>query len=532
MKLHFGTTLKKYHPTIIHYLTPLKIQQNNVFFNQKEEEYQWTIVKSLRISKKIIINKDTIPQLFQLINKDLSKITKLYEINNKIIDCNINFVIKLFSIEKNKKIIIDFIDLDLSMTTTDLYLYNNKKTITLNDRIGFNIKNLSIICEKTGCQVELYFLLSNFYLLESLKLWYEIDDEYDLTDFEISSYPVPIMYNLKTLNIEINIYDADKKNKIITDIVQLAPNLENIKFTDNRLSNKLLEFIAKACPKLKVFNGKNVDINDDDILNLLKALPNLNHLELSFCINVSGLFFIEIDKYGKNLKYLSITRIEEMSVEDDIYFGSGELTNLEYLHLSGFVELSDKFIKSLIKNAPNLKKITGLYSIVKSIDKFNFKNLQSIEIKSKDFTKMFEFNNLKELIIHFDGKKKEPFLTKQNLKKLLKHCLNLEQLHYDGGCIYNRVPMDEETKETLIEILQNPHNWPKLIAFIFSGNGLTLQDLFINNIVSIRPELKTCCGGDVIAKSSEIKEPSHIEFVKFWLMDDKLYSLDNGNIFF
>ncbi|KAL9655209.1 hypothetical protein ABK040_008984 [Willaertia magna] len=551
--------LQQYHPTVIYNIL------NNELINKNNK---WTILNALRNSKKIIVNDNTLPQLQNLlVNQDLSKISDLYEIYNELINCNLKNITKLFSTEttNHHKRNIDVINLDLQDPNIEdnYYFYNNKKSIIVNDKIGFKIKNLSIMYFfQNGKQLELYSLLSQFCCLESLRVFYEFGNDlnnlneinilnnheinnelnnelnnYELNSYEINNYElnksisVPIMYHLKNLNIDIQ-FDDKKKNKIVTDILQLVPNLETIKFdSHSTINDKLLNFIVKACPKLKVFDADEVEtittVTDKNLLNFLKELPNLKFLALRHCNNINGLFFKEIGKYGKNLEHLGITREfneESEELENDLYFGGGELTNLESFYIdSDFEPVSDKFIESLFKIAPNLKKITGLYQFVKSFDKFNFKNLQSIEIEQKDFKKILEIINLKELTIRL-GFERESFSTREILNDLLLNYPNLESLEYFNTEYLlqkrNSTLTNEKTKEALIEILKNPMNWPNLKSLKIYENDIKWEDLFVNKIVEIRPALKLHWS-EMCKKSIEIKEQSEMEFTRFWLLNDE-----------
>ncbi|KAL9657798.1 hypothetical protein ABK040_013136 [Willaertia magna] len=509
-------TLQQYHPTFIYFTYPQDDEENNE--NKVKREPKWTIMNTLRSFNKIIVNDETLPKLFQLQKEnDLSKITKKYEIDNEIIDCNFENVIKLFSTETNLQRTIDVINLDLK-DLKNYNFYNNKKTITVKDKLGFNIKNLTIKNYQNGKQLELYSLLSQFYSLEYLTVFYELG--YSRRKFNVlynlkDNISLPIMYNLKNLYVDI-LDEEGNQNKIITEIVQLAPNLEKIKFdTYCSIDDKLLNVIAKSCPKLKEFDGDEVDtlttVTDKNLLNFLKELPNLTYLALRHCNNISGLLFKEIGKYGKNLKHFGITREDEdaIDLEDDIYFGGGELPNLESFYIDRDFELfSNKFVETLFKNAPNLKKISGLYKFVKSFDKFNFKNLQSVEISQKDLERVFEAKDLKSLTIRME----KLSITKEIIYNLLRYFPNLEELNY----IFNHRVDDSlspEAKEALIEILKNPMNWPNLRVCQIGDKGLEWKDLVENNIA--RPSLKTRW-----AEWRQIKS-DNIDFVRSWLLDGK-----------
>ncbi|KAL9657799.1 hypothetical protein ABK040_013137 [Willaertia magna] len=512
--LKFKKKKKQYHPTFIYFTYPQDDEENNE--NNEinkciKQEPKWSIKNTLRSFNKIIVNDETLPKLFQLQKEnDLSKITKKYEISNYESDCNLNHVIKLFSTETTKKRNIDVIEINLqNLTNINIY---NKKTIIVNDKLGFNIKKLYINHFNTCSPFELYSLLSQFHSLESLELYFSFDSKnngYNVNDK--TSILVPVMYNLKHLSFDVQ-YLEYKSYKIITDILQLVPNLESIKFgIDSNINDELLNFIAKHCPKLKSFDNHRIDdrltITDEGIVNFLKALPNLTYLDL-ISEKITGSFCKGIGKYGKNLKIL------RLYTGNDTFFGGGELLNLEALRLVGNVDIyTTEFIESIFKTAPNLKKIKLLYRIIKSFDKFNFNNLQSIYINQSEVERVFTTNNkLKKLTIRGEN----TCISKETIYNILKYCPNLEKFNYINNDVFVKdISLVEETKEALIEILKNPNNWPNLKVCRIS-KGLEEEDLFKNNIVNIRPSLKLC---RFEPEASSSAPQSELEFVRFWLLD-------------
>ncbi|KAL9650776.1 hypothetical protein ABK040_001826 [Willaertia magna] len=498
--------LQQYHPTYISF-APEDDFNDNIFKDVVKTEPTWSIKNSLRTFNKIIVNDETLPQLFKLFDKDLSKITKLYEISNQDCDCSLDSVIKLFSTENEKKRKIDVIDLNLQ-NLADTVIYNNKYTITVNDKTGYYIKKLTVFNQ--SYLSEFYLLLSQFYLLESLEIYFSVNDEI----LAFKSISVPIMYNLKHLTFDIEYFEYTS-NKIVKDIIQMAPNLELIKFgMYSNVNDELLYFIGKYCPKLKSFDISRIDdratITDYGLLKFFKEVPNLTYLDLSFCVNLSGTFYKEIGKYCKNLKVLKHFGVPG----NNIYFGGGELLNLEKLNFTGSTDTYTKeFIESIFKTAPNIRKIKLLHKFFKTFDKFNFENLQSIDINQSEIERVFG-TSVKNLTIRLNGDEKLS-ITKETLYNLLKYCPNLEKLNYANSDALNHVPLIPETKEGLIEILRDSKNWPNL-KFCRISKGLEEEDLFENKIVNIRPSLKI---HSYVLEQNSLKKQSEMEFARLWLMD-------------
>ncbi|KAL9650059.1 hypothetical protein ABK040_003177 [Willaertia magna] len=514
------TILQQYHPYFINYTQ-----------NIKENNLNWTIVKSLRTFRKIIVNNITIPQLSEFINKNLKNLKQLkhFKIKNNYVieDFNLLFSTKIDNTKLNIETIkiqlnnddFDFTSFELSEIDFNLY---KKENLNFENKFGFYIENLTIHLNEAKYLSDLYKILSNFYFLKSLTITFYFNEIIDL----IKEINVPILYHVKKLKIkkiDFNECGTESYYKNLIDILQLTPNIEDVTFINiTGIDGEFLNFLVKICPKIKKlkidYNEDSYNlITDNNLKKLLQKLPNLTFLHLGECYKLSGKIFTELGKFGKNLKYIKIKRgldlvdpyplIKEFK---DIYIGGGTLpnyfVNLETFCIKNFDTLKEKLIETLFENAPNLKKLSGII-LNPTKELKNIKNLQKVCVSTLHLENLFHLKDLKKLKIVIDEKKS---ITKKLFDELPTIFPKLEYF----GC-----EKEIKNKTVLLNILQDKTNWPNLTKLNLPN--FTFQD--IKSIISTRPcflEIKNNCNNNrknlkqQFVKSN-FKDP--IDFERCWL---------------
>ncbi|KAG2373492.1 hypothetical protein C9374_012099 [Naegleria lovaniensis] len=420
--------------------------------------------------------------------------------------------------------------------------------------IGFGLKELSLN-DISLSRIDLYRILSKCCALEKLDLdglqlaYYqpfasgkgrggkglrrgkstkiEEDNDEFFNGHEGQVY-VPVFGSLKSLTSNA-IFDYNAGEKFMVDILKLCPNLEELHYIyQSPVDDSFLRHLSKMCPKLKKFVSEGYDgatpieieVTDEGLYELMKALPQLEHIHLNPCCNMSGEIFKKLGEFSQ-LKHFHVNRTSYnnglVDMTSDIHFGGGVLSKLEYIDVGGCYDFEtleefEKFITSLRSVAPHLKNFGELMfcesrrdssgSIIdkkKLVELFSEtiahldvdraatdlasilpKNLTSLsmeltqEFVNKNVVTQLQPNyGLKKLTLHLYNDKPEMGSVIETLAVKIYPCVTHLRLY--NICF-------GDNYDVLEKILSNPNAWPNLRFMDGVSN--------VKEILTIRPNIR------------------------------------------
>jgi hypothetical protein len=228
-------------------------------------------------------------------------------------------------------------------------------------------------------------------------------------------------------------------------LIMIAPKLDiidtkwvkSIHNAFKKIKNKLL---------LKEINFSGTDLDNEDIAQLLRLIPQVEKLDLDSCQNITSSAFSKLEAGSLlNLSYLNLNTIP--CNVDDIRAIFSAAPNLETIicsakHLRGIFDLS-------LDVPPNLNHITLCDSQLSSEELLKFfillPNLAEINIllTQNNAEKVEMFNAFGELLPHSlpnlkKIKLKDAVITGKQLQKLLLTAPQLEEIYFDSVDFLNQ----------------------------------------------------------------------------------------------
>ncbi|KAL9658397.1 hypothetical protein ABK040_015716 [Willaertia magna] len=516
---------------------------------------EWSIIRALMEMNKLMIYPHVCDNIFNFLKEENKK--ELNDISNKFyVKENVENLINILKLKRNKNIKVDMIEFQLNSKFNN-YNYTEFKILKEIEMtsipLGFTLRKLKL---RSVCSLpKLYEILSNCLNLEYLYLSLDDDEESEVDDEAVNNtiVKVPIFKQLKSLIIK-NCYNGYEIGiQFIFDILKLSPNLKYFRYKyGDPPTSELLIFLYKNCKCLKKLIISDYDdgvspllFSDNQILTFLQNIPSITYLSLSNCNNVKGQLFIDLGKYAHNLEYLLIERggldSDVCDILQDLYIGGGILSKLKYIKLKGEFEnsISNKFHQSLCEFVPNLKelnlrkliingKLKEMTNLILSSKKpiKDYLNCEDLEILDAhnystqlnvSILKDCKWKKLRNISICFN----EEFNPKEWLYQLLSSCPQLELIIIKNKRkkTKEKQPNEEEKlllkkqiNETVIEILKEEKNWPKLYYF----ECFTFDKEMKRALNEIRPLLLMHKLGSHNAENT--KEEFNCE----WLYADKL----------
>jgi hypothetical protein len=235
---------------------------------------------------------------------------------------------------------------------------------------------------------------------------------------------------LETLKFHMSM--TDKNFRQLIKLKQLK-SLEFFGFKNTDQKN--LKIIAENLTSLEALNINDCSNLTYQDLSALKALTNLKKLNLTNAPDITDTFLKVMLKDYKNLEDLDISYCCNIT-DEGLKFIVENLENLEGLDLSGCRKITDDGLKNIIKNLKNLKRLNICDSkdITNEDLKFIFQNLENLESlglsyssKKEGYLQRFQnFKNLKRL--NLTGSR----LTDNDFKFICENFKNLEDLTLMG----------------------------------------------------------------------------------------------------
>lgn len=177
---------------------------------------------------------------------------------------------------------------------------------------------------------------------------------------------LPILSQLQRLSLHA--FDYDSGDSYLTQILQAAPNLEELSYIYHvSPQDNLLDFIAEHNPKLKsvFFLGDDgatpceTGFSDEAILRFFSKVK-LEHANFYHSCGISGELFKNLGEYAPELRSLKVQRVafngDLVDEADDVVFGGKKMEKvMEFRFGDVWENLGVEFFDSIIEFMPNIK---------------------------------------------------------------------------------------------------------------------------------------------------------------------------------
>ena len=355
------------------------------------------ILKSINHITLKIIPKSSKVNIFKLLN---SLIEFIKEIK---ISLNIYFKGLLSNINNNN---IEQLGNEIIQKLKKLYLYSLNKI----DKDSSKIIKEELIDKLVN--------LEEFYLNENFEC--NLDNKLKL---------VSIIDNCDEININFNLYDINKLNKICLSICEYNKHKEtlilygeaNMTFYNDNNKELLLKLISNnhqgnlISLSLCNFDLENIDYLNDILNKSINSVKNIFNEE-----ETENNFYELINRY-KSCTSLKLISLEDLSKYNDLLLNEG----LENLSLEEIYDIDYNYLKeTLSKRNKNLLSIVFKYlDFNEENDKNDFidvlinnkNNIRKLKLFGENFNfiykviqdKKIEFNSLEKLILHIDKENNE-----------------------------------------------------------------------------------------------------------------------------
>lgn len=536
------------------------------------ENEKWSIARALRTKTCLVISSE--PQMKGLLEYTqkhkmlLSKNITLLK-SRKFLHCvmwpYLYELIEILSIEVGQVVQMDVI----RMETSEAKMKDDslvRESIRVNVSVGHQLTSLSLRSD-AYTMFHIMHILSICPNLESLeildrghiggrrKLTIKEKEETEENHPNFSQVNVPMLRRLKSLHLEGH-KDYCTDGRLAERILHLTPNLQVFIYHSRIvLSDKFLELLATLCPLLRLCSIDCIDafshepntFSNAGILKFLDALPCLSKVAITDCAQVTNDIWAKIGKYN-NLKriFITIYSTEDLdSAQKDIVM-NGSLDSLEFLGC--YLHMSDEFIRSVARTAPNLKYLGSATNEDQFLQYQVLPNIEEAHISNPDNLSAIVLSE-KLTVVHLYS---NSACNYQLPKGYLKSCKWTNLLYFSSDSVYTTNtdnPFDwiydlatacpkiqkldvsetesdlvDTLKSTLFSVLQDINHFPNLQILI--ENCQLDQDSRISQILILRPLL-------VLFPRSMYNEHQKAlakdNFLREWLTVDRYSSLDDYN---
>jgi len=249
----------------------------------------------------------------------------------------------------------------------------------------------------------------------------------------------------------------------------------NLECCDNLLQNTHLTTPNTSHLALRSLNLSNSLINDQGVRYFATRSPQLTHLNLQGCTNISDLSLSVVAQFCKKLKVLNVSgcpKLTNFSLQIVAQECNSNLEEINVNECKGISSEGGLLFNYLAYFCPNLKrlmlrdtKVTGS-EIVRLCSMVSFfeLNLQGLSSLTDEHLRTIAESQpyLEVLYLSFCYK-----VTAQGLQYLASRCLNLQELHLFGlnvGLSDLYLPMDEERDGGDESVVADPPPYLKVFS--------------------------------------------------------------------
>ncbi|RHZ78001.1 hypothetical protein Glove_168g310 [Diversispora epigaea] len=251
-------------------------------------------------------------------------------------------------------------------------------------------------------------------------------------------------YSSSLRSLKITHYSKLSDKKILY-ILRSYPNITNLNFEQSGgFTDASLIVIARLCPNLESLNiCGNQGITGHPIYKIAQSCQKLRHLDIGFCGNITDDFVYKIVKANCKLELLCIGGLKRHKPISDrtIIAIASSCPNLHHLSLMGCHNITDNSVNKLLQHIHNLEYLEldqcrlitdlSIRSVANSCP-----NLEHLDIGACDASETSICNivrsckKLKYLNIRCCR-----LVTDKVISEIVQHCSNLEYLSIVGTTV-------------------------------------------------------------------------------------------------
>ena len=233
-------------------------------------------------------------------------------------------------------------------------------------------------------------------------------------------------HNIKSINLKSCMTLSDDG---VIPLVKALPFLEEIDLSWCDISEKSLIELSKNCPKLKKIGLRSCYVTDEAVISLVTNCPDLVRLNLAWCKSLTNMAVKAISDYCHKLVELDLKGNEKIT-SDAVAVLVENNSLLEVFHLKRSQNaISDNVISKLVQHNMQLKKlnIRGCYKSTNNISNFSNNIFKEIGKYS---------SNLKVIDTAWCS-----ILDDSSLCCLIEGCTELESLDISGASLITNKSM-------------------------------------------------------------------------------------------